>query len=321
MTLLEEFHDQLYAAAERQARHRLKRRIVGARQRLGTIVVTGLSVAVAVAVAAVVLTSVKATSSTTTSSRPSAVVRSRRELLQTIGELRTPQTLVDRRSSPPYFFGVPFGPLAKQLLRDPQYRQALRDRGYPEMDRGLVRRVSLGSGAVLTLVPITYRQTTPHSHGLGTRTTFTLHGPRIEGLGLGLAVPGTGLTEASPSTVEALKAHGANVFTYVRDHNLGVIVVPDGVATVTLSHVRVISHVKVPESLIPATTVHVAQNLAVFSLTAPVVMSHGNVPGRGAPGMYSTGAYARMTWRASDGKIINRATILIAFNFIARAHP
>ena len=48
MTILPEFHDQLYAAAQRQARRRLPQPGIALPSRLGTFVATGLSAAVAI---------------------------------------------------------------------------------------------------------------------------------------------------------------------------------------------------------------------------------------------------------------------------------
>ena len=55
MTILPEFHDQLQAAAQRQARRRLPRLGVLVPTRLGTVLLVGLSASVAIAVAIVVL--------------------------------------------------------------------------------------------------------------------------------------------------------------------------------------------------------------------------------------------------------------------------
>lgn len=298
MTVLEEFHDQLYAAAQRQARRR-----TGLVAHLGTVAAVGLSVAVAVAVAVVVLTTVRSAPSTGPSARPASVVSSRRELLHTIAALRRPQTLADRESMVSAALGLQGNRAAS---------------GYPRIDRSLVRKVDLGSGGALTLVPMTFRPTRSHSHGLGERVTFTLHGPRIEGLALVLSLPGTDVTAASSSSVGALRKSGANLFTVVRHQNVGVVVVPDGVAEVKLSDFRVTSQVHVDPSLVPTVVSPVHDNVAVFHVAAPTVLSHGGPSTESEGGMHSTGAYARMTWIAADGAAIKRANILIAFNFIVR---
>ena len=323
MTVLPEFHDQLYAAARRRARQRGPRPRIPLPGRLAPVVWSGLSGAVVIAVAVVVLTARSAGPSSAPTSKPSSVESSRTELIQTLAALRTPQTAAERRSTPVGFLGVESQRLAERLIKNPQYRRFLRDRGYPKVDRSLVRKVSLASGGAVTLVPMTFRQTTPHYHGRGKLVTFTLHGPRIEGLALVLRLPGTDLTGVSPSTVGALRAHGVNLFTYAHHHNAGVIVVPDGVTTVSLSDFRVTSHVRVDPASIPAVTAPVQDNIAVFQVAAPTVMTHGGPPGEGASGVYSTDAHARMTWLGPQGQVLERerATIEIAFNFIVRARP
>jgi hypothetical protein len=101
-----------------------------------------------------------------------------------------------------------------------------------------------------------------------------------------------------------------------------VVIVPDGVTNVSLSDFRVTSRVHVDPTLIPAVTASVHNNIALFHIVAPTVMTHGGLPGEGASGMYSTGADVRMTWLGPRGRILKDTTIdNIAFNFIARARP
>ena len=76
MTVLPEFHDQLQAAARRQAQRRLPRAGIALRGSLGTIVVIGLSTAVVLAVAVVALTAVRAGRGTTPAAKPRSSVAS-----------------------------------------------------------------------------------------------------------------------------------------------------------------------------------------------------------------------------------------------------
>jgi hypothetical protein len=276
MTILPEFHDQLYAAARRQARRRLPGPGIALPRRLGTIVLIGLSTAVTIAVVVVALTAGRAGPGTAPATKPSSVATSRTELLHTLAALRTPQTAAGRR-------------MATGLTNAPSNQ---RDQGYPQVDGPLVRTVSMASGGALTLVPTTFRQTKRHLHGLDTRVTFTLHGPRIEGLARLAPPPENRRGRGLPVKRGALRAHGVNVFTYVHRQNAGVVVVPDGVTTVRLSEFRVTSRVHVDPISIPAVTASVQDNIAVFDVVAPTVMTHGGPPGDGASGMYSTGAYA-----------------------------
>ena len=319
MTVLPEFHDQLQAAARRQARRRLPRLGIALRGSLATIILTTLSAGVVAAVAVVLLTAVRAGPAPTPAAKaPSSVASSRAALLQTLAVLRAPQTAADRRSLPSGFLGIQSGPHAGRVVNNPNYQRFLRDRGYPQVDRSLVRVAGLASGGALTFVPTTFRQTTPHRHGVGKLVTFTLHGPRIEGLALSLRLPGTGRVDVSPSTVGALRAEGVNLFTYVDHQNVGVVVVPDGVTKVTLSEFRIRSRVHIDPTLIPAVTAPVHDNIALFHVAAPTVITRGGHLGDGGGGMYSTDAHAHMSWFGPQGQVLKNAEIDIAFNFIVR---
>jgi hypothetical protein len=319
MTVLPEFHDQLQAAARRQAQRRLPRAGIALRGPLGTIVLIGLSTAVVLAVAVVALTAVRAGRGTTPPAEPrSSVTSSRAGLLQTLGALRTPQTAADRRSLPSGFLGIQSGSHAGRVVNNSNYQRFLRDRGYPQVDPSLVRTAGLASGGALTLVPMTFRQATPHRHGIGKLVTFTLRGPRIEGLALSLRLSGTDRVDVSPSTVGVLRADGLNLFTYVNHQNTGVVVVPDGVIKVRLSRFRVTSRVRVDPVLIPVVTASVHDNIALFHVAAPTVTTRGGLPGDGGSGMYSTDAHAHMTWFGPHGQVLKQTTIDIAFNFTVR---
>ena len=321
MTLLPEFHDQLHVAASRQARRRLRQRIAVPQTRLGTILVPLLSILVAVTVGAIALTAGGAGPGAAPVSRPSSVASSRTELLLTLGALRTPQSAADRRAlRSGGFQGLQTGPIAARLMKNPQYRRMLRAQGYPRIDQPLVRTVRLASGGALTLVPMTFQPTTAHIHGLDRPVTFTLHGPRIEGLALELRLPGTGLNAESATSVAVLRAQGVSIVTYDRGRNVGAIVVPDGVTKVTLSAFRAPRILHLTRFRIPTVTASVHDNVAVFHVVAPRVTTHGRGPGDPMPGLVSADAYTRMTWFGAQGQILNRTTIDIPFNFIVRAH-
>ena len=309
MTLLPEFHDQLHVAACRQARRRLRQRIAVPQTRLGTILVPLLSILVVVTVGAIALTAGGAGPGAAPASRPSSVSSSRTELLLTLGALRSGG-----------FQGLQTGPIAARLMKNPQYRRMLRAQGYPRIDQPLVRTVRLASGGALTLVPMTFQQTTAHIHGLDRPVTFTLHGPRIEGLALELRLPGTGLNAESATSVAVLRAQGVSIVTYDRGRNVGAIVVPDGVTKVTLSAFRAPRILHLTRFRIPTVTTSVHDNVVVFHVVAPRVTAHGRRPGDPMPGLVSADAYTRMTWFGAQGQILNRTTIDIPFNFIVRAH-
>jgi hypothetical protein len=276
------------------------------RQGLGATVSIALSIAVAVAVAAVALTALRhghaPRSPTTAPSRST----SRRELIQTLGILRTPQTKAERDVVVPYFLGGIPENLARRHRPLPNGLRQLQARwGYPNVDRTLIRAVDVPGGK-LTIFPLTYQPSTRSPR-------------RTEGLGLQLQVPGSPLEGLTPESVAALRSHGLNLFTYARHRNTGAVVVPDDVAKVTLGPFRVTSRVRVAAALTPTVSSVVHNNVAAFQLNAPTVTSRGGLPGQGAPGMYSTGAHARMTWFGARGNVISRTTIVIAFNFIVRA--
>jgi hypothetical protein len=135
-------------------------------------------------------------------------------------------------------------------------------------------------------------------------------------------VPGSDPTGLTPQPVSALLAHGLNAFTYARHANVGSVVVPNGVAKVTLGPIHLaLGNLVAPTALaMPATTAIVHDNIAAFRRPVPTVSPWPSVPpGRG--GMSSSGAYVRETWLGPDGQVIKHSTVLIAFNFIIRPEP
>ena len=229
MTILPEFHDQLYAAAQRQARRRLPQPGIALPSRLGTFVGTGLSTAVAILVAAVLLNAHAPLAAP--GSKPPSVASSRAELFRHSAALRTP-----RRPRPTAKATV-------QFHGDPGYRQ---------VDHPLVRTMALPSGGYADAAPndVPADDSAPPRD----RQTGHLHGERpARRRARPMAPPpGDSLRQASPSSVAALRAHGVNLFTYVHHQNTGVVIVPDGVTKVRLSEFRVTSHVHVDPNLIPA---------------------------------------------------------------------
>jgi hypothetical protein len=274
---------------------------------LGTTLSIALSIAVVMVVAVVALTALRHGHHPSSPAGVPSENTSRQELIQTLAVLRRPQTRAERDIDAMRLLGVPPG--LERVAKghgavSSNARQYLARQGYPSVDRLLVRRLKL-PGSTLTIVPITYQ---PSSRSP----------KRAEGLTIWLAVPGSPLEGLSPTSVATLRSQGANLFTYARDRNTGVVVVPDGVTKVTLERFRVTSPVIVDPADIPAVSSGVHNNVAAFHVNAPMVTTRGGLPGRGGPGMYSTGAYAHMTWYGAHGNVINRARTLLAFNFIVR---
>lgn len=257
----------------------------------------------------------------------SATVQStRRELIRVLGVLSTPQTPAARNPR----YDVPVGMVSRlsgtlarlrSRLRDPKLaahaRALLRaeiadlDRavarfGYARLDTSLVRVIQAPYDETVGLDPV--------SEQIGARSSH-----RVEELGLSLLVPGSDPTGLSPQPVSALLAHGLNSFTYAHHANVGFVVVPNGVATVTVGPIHLaLGNLVAPTRLaMPATTATVHDNVAAFRLSVPTVSPWPSVP-PGQSGMSSSGAYVRETWRDPNGQVINHSTVLIAFNFIIR---
>lgn len=299
---------QGFDTSDQRDRHRPSRIAGRPRRRgLGATVAIALSIAVAVAVAAVALTALGHGHAPRAPATAPSRSTSRSELVQTLGILRTPQTNAEREIALPYPFAGILENRARRHRPLPNgLRPILARWGYPKFDRPLVRALAI-LGGKLTIFPLTYRPSMRSAR-------------RVEGITLQLQIPGSPGEGLSPESIATLRSQGASLFTYAHHRNTGAVVVPDAVAKVTLGPFRVTSRVRVAPALIPTVTSLVYSNVAAFQLNAPTVTSRGGLPGQGAPGMYSTGAYARMSWFGAHGNVIRRTTILIAFNFIVRAN-
>jgi hypothetical protein len=326
MTLLPEFHDQLHAAAWRRAgrRRRLtppgvafvdQLKAVGA----GVPVLLSTLVVVAVAVIAVVTLSHGHTSSSTANRQAGS---SRHALIQTLGVLRRPQTSADaealRPGALPGFLRIP---TAECRGRGPASLCADR------LDRSLVRRVRLpGSGYEVDFLPVASTPTSFLPLG-GEGLAITLHGP-----GIYLDASGPKLTD-----VTALRSHGAVLSANVGDGvNRGVIVVPDGVARVTLRVVRVLNQPRARERATASWPVR--DNVALFQLDNvtvpslrslhldPTTLSHFFYQGSGqgcdvTSAIYALPATAHMTWFNAAGTPINERPIDISLYVMSTHHP
>lgn len=284
-----------------------------------------ISAAVVVVVVAIAL-SLRHGSPSRAPAGPETVQSTRRELIATLGVLRTPQTAAARNQR----YDVPVGMVprlykmlarVRSSLRNPRLtahaRANLRTEasdiesglarfGYARLDPSLVRVVHAPYDETIGLDPDTQRPTAVARR-------------RVEELGLSLLVPGSLPTGLIAQPVSVLLAHGLNSFTYARHANVGFFLVPDGVAKVTLGpiHLALGDLVSPTAAPIPATTATVHDNIAAFRLPVPSVNPWPSArSGRG--GMSSAGAYVRETWLGPNGQTIKHATVVIAFNFIIR---
>jgi hypothetical protein len=177
-----------------------------------------------------------------------------------------------------------------------QFERRLARWGYPQLDPPLLRSVRIPRwNATVTFIPTTFRPS-PKSPR------------RSEGLDLTLQTPGSGLTGTGPqpTSVGTLQAHGLTLTDASPVSGLveGVIVVPDGVAKVTLKPVRFISQTAGidPRQIVPA-TVAVHDNIAAYQFRIPTGANRQMATGvRGVPSV------ALATWVDANGNVIKQTT-------------
>jgi hypothetical protein len=188
---------------------------------------------------------------------------SRTELLQTLGILRRPQTRSDLVSM--LRRGAGGAARAEFLPLSPSARHALCPRLRPlaprcslELDKSLIRAVNVGGGYQVAIFPaVDVRRTSSNRQPAGEGVVITLRGP-----GIYLAVSGP-----EPMSVQAIRSRGLLLSDHVDDTiNRGVILVPDGVAKVTLDHFALTAPTASSLDQIAPTTSTVTNNLAVFQL-------------------------------------------------------
>jgi hypothetical protein len=209
---------------------------------------------------------------------------SRQQLLDTLGVLRRPQSGPDIKLSDLRFFTT--GPFA----------------GTPDL--GLLRTVAVPSGARITaLLPI--------------RVAATRSAPASEKLDIVIARPtrGRGAQELDPvysyglSTVSDLRSEGL-AFVPSGPRNVGVLVVPDGVARVLMGpsvHLdlsglqrRSNRGLTVSDRIAPV-TVTVRDNVAGFRLGVVT----GHFP-NGTRGLFAIPVRLQTTWFAPNGTVVAR---------------
>lgn len=250
-----------------------------------------LALVVTVVIAAVALTAFKHGHASSSTAGVGSASSSRQQLIQTLGVLRRPQAKsdLDTRAYPPNF-QIP-GPLAHRHPRAPAW---LVRWGYPELDRPLVRVVTTVHGDKVSIAPATWQPALPSTR-------------RAEGLIIAIQDPGSGVTGTGPgpTSVAALRADGLAVFTYgANDTNRGVVVVPDGVAKVTLGPVRIpLSEIPIIPRPTATTTSAVHNNVAAFQLSGLDVVSPAL-----RSGLYGVNAVTQMTWLSPTGSVLHQIT-------------
>lgn len=329
MSLLPALERELIAAESRLfAAHRAGGRIsflAGSRgrPRPGAIVVAvGVAVALAVAVIVVAVSGRAVPHTAPLSPARESVSNSRQELLRILGVLRAPATATDLKaitcaSAPatPRSLALPecrslldrsllWPRLAPSPARysngNPGARQRLPGVGSPRLDRTLIRVVSIPKvSASIALLPQTW-QPSRHSRR------------RTEGIVLAVALGRSVTTTGpSPSSVATLRARGlattAGNATPQMHSVIDVIVVPDGVASVTLRPIRLIAP---PAPINPrrfgTVTTSIHNNVGAFRFNVPTARNP-HTPS----GVKYVHVLMRETWSDPHGKIIARTTTRI----------
>ena len=312
MTVLPEFHDQLYAAAQRRARRRLPLAATRRPGRTADIIFFSLSLAITIAIVLVVLSAGSGTrvgTPNTPATQPS-VASTRSELLQTLGVLRAPPTKLSQQAircakTRPAPTSLAFrvcltADLPPEFSRPQQPAPMMATAGYPRLDPSLIRVVSVPRlHASVTLAPATW-QPSPRSR------------QRTEGLVVSIAyLNGAAGTGPTPTNVSWVRTHGlaisgGNATPQMRSV-FGAVVVPDGVAKITLEPLRLISPpAPVNAHRFGTITAAVHDNVAGFRFTVPTVTD------RHAKSLvYAVTVVARATWSNANGQVISRTTTQI----------
>lgn len=332
MTLLPEYRAQLHTAAHRRARSRRRQLATrlsrdGRLNRVATAIPAMLSVLIAVAIAAVAIVTLSHGHRPSPAGAPAG--SSRNALVQTLGVLRRAQTNADRLAerrrgmggaAPGAFFSN--SPSAERTLCRGAARHELQQCAL-RLDKPLVRTV-VRDGYHVAIFPtvVTYaiRQARP-----GEGILMTLHGP-------GIYFAGTSLT---PTGAQTIRARGLLVSAYAAAGvNRGVMLVPDGVAKVTLDHFRLLAPNAVSLPQVPPGTSTVSDNVALLQFSRLTEQSLNLNPkslgryfsqgsGRRCKttfAIYALPATAQMTWADASGQTMRHITISLRL-YVGTDHP
>lgn len=254
----------------------------------------------------------------------SPVSSSRRELLRTLGVLRRPQTKTDLMATRPGgeggelpgIFLIAAGRVCRGRSSSP-LPCTLR------LDTPLVRAVKVGDGYRAAIFPAKIERSTARAQ-------------RGEGVVIALRGPGLYIvTSMTPTSAEALRDHGLLLSDYVASGvDRGVMLVPDGVAQVTLDHFRLLAPRRASLGQVPPTTSTVTDNLALLQITGlternlhlnPHALGRYFNQGSGSIcqtnfAIYSLPATAQMTWLSPGHTPIRHVTINLQLD-IGTHHP
>lgn len=237
-------------------------------------------------------------------SSPNSETHTRQQLLQMLAVLRTPPNAADRRaiacaqSSPPsvVFRDCRRAGMFPVLPPFPRSSPIWATWGYPRLDPSLTRVVPVPRfHATLTLAPVTWQPSRSPR--------------RAEGLELAIAYSrGQTGTGPRPTSVASVRTHGLAVSggnaTPQMMSVFGAVVVPDGVATLTLEPIRLISPpAPVDPRRFGSVTTSVHDNAAAFRFAVPYMKD------RHAKSLvYAVTVVARAIWSDQRGNVIARTT-------------
>ena len=253
-----------------------------------------VAIAVAVIIAAFALTLVHRGSESSPTTANSSVSATRQQLVQMLGVLRRRQTKADL---------------------DPEVAPGLlHTTGDIKLDRALVRVVVIPAWhAKVGIEPATW-QPSPSSRR------------RSEGLDLTMWIgskptipPSSGIdTGPRPTSVDTIRADGLTLADNVRGENLmdGVMLVPDGVARITLRPIRLTrAPVMIAPSRFGTATGTVHDNIAAFQLSIPTVIRRNAFSST-----FITTAIAHATWFDASGNVIKHTTTNLPVAFKVLGH-
>lgn len=270
----------------------------------------GVFISILIAVGAIALLSKPSHPVAPAGAAPSTNSRAiaRQELIQMFGVLRQPPDAlsshaIDCAKSPPRPVSPTFRLCRTASLLDgfppiPRSSPFWARWGHPRVDASLIRVVPVPRiHASAMLVPTTWQ---PSSRSPA----------RTEGLELTLAYAGgSANTGPRPTPITTLRTHGlaisgGNATPHMRSV-FGAVVVPDGVATVTLEPTRLISPpAPVDPRRFGTVTSPVRDNVATFRFTVPFVRD------RHAKSLvYAVTVVAKATWTDQRGDVITHTTI------------
>jgi len=291
--------------------------------------VMAVSIAVAVVIAVVAITTLGHRRRARVSAA-SPVTSSRQELIQTLGVLRRPQDPSDRAAirpggdggQLPGIFRVTAVPLGS-APRPACPRGSIALPCTLRLDTPLVRAVNVGHGYRAAVFPAKIERSSPEAQ-------------RGEGVVLALRGPGLYIiTTMTPSTVQELRARGLLLSDYVSSGvDRGVMLVPDGVAQVTLDHFRLLAPRQAVLDRVPPATSIVKDNFAPLRITglteenldlSPSSLGRYFHEGSGSRcrinfAVYALPATAQMTWLSATHTAIRRITISLRLD-VGTHHP